>query len=154
MDRITQLLGPTNTNYAPLETHAGAEGESFMNEQGQDADESGTTEGAHEAHLEAPFSWTHYLVFLLLGVAMLWAWYGSVLLAIYVLSNANQEQEYVPSSRTILSITVSKQHMDTSKLSVSRVDSVNSHKPRHHGHPHEKASQCIVPKADHPGFDD
>ena len=26
---------------------------------------------------EAPFSWLEYLVFLLLGVAMLWAWYES-----------------------------------------------------------------------------
>jgi equilibrative nucleoside transporter 1/2/3 len=26
---------------------------------------------------EAPFSWLEYSVFLLLGVAMLWAWYAS-----------------------------------------------------------------------------
>ena len=28
-------------------------------------------------HEDAPFSWLEYSVFLLLGVAMLWAWYVS-----------------------------------------------------------------------------
>lgn len=30
-----------------------------------------------EIELESPFSWVEYAIFLLLGIAMLWAWYMS-----------------------------------------------------------------------------
>lgn len=48
------------------------------------------------------FSWTAYSVFLLLGVAMLWAWYGVT--AIYQLVHVlTLSQEHVPSCKSILS---------------------------------------------------
>lgn len=42
-------------------------------------DEDGERRGSVQSHgaPETPFDWLEYMVFLLLGIAMLWAWYVS-----------------------------------------------------------------------------
>lgn len=61
MDRIRQLFEPP-TAYAPVQTTSADR---------EDDDESSQT--LEENH-EPPFSWIEYYIFLLLGIAMLWAW--------------------------------------------------------------------------------
>jgi hypothetical protein len=39
-------------------------------------DESAQDETEATTGFETPFSWIEYAIFLLLGIAMLWAWYG------------------------------------------------------------------------------
>lgn len=46
-----------------------------------------------------PFSWFEYSIFLLLGIAMLWAWYDLILEEDV---NLMLVQEYVPSSSSVL----------------------------------------------------
>jgi equilibrative nucleoside transporter 1/2/3 len=60
MDRIKSLFraGP---EYEPLSDDAVRDDES-------------TQEGSDDGAPEAPFSWVEYVIFLLLGIAMLWAW--------------------------------------------------------------------------------
>lgn len=63
MDRIRNALKPKQA-YEPL-----------LAQDDQD-DEGGTEyEDEGDAVEELPFSWVEYSIFLLLGVAMLWAWY-------------------------------------------------------------------------------
>lgn len=64
MDRIREYLGksskPDREEYEPLA------------EEGRELEGSALLEGQEEV----PFSWTEYLMFAWLGMAMLWAWYG------------------------------------------------------------------------------
>jgi equilibrative nucleoside transporter 1/2/3 len=62
MDRIKNLFRPQQ-EYEPLENGAERDDEST-----QDAEEDDAVD-------EAPFSSIEYAIFLLLGIAMLWAWY-------------------------------------------------------------------------------
>lgn len=64
MDRIKSLFG-SRPEYEPLQSGAERDDEST-----QDGAEGGTEDGA----TAAPFSWLEYAIFLLLGIAMLWAW--------------------------------------------------------------------------------
>jgi equilibrative nucleoside transporter 1/2/3 len=76
MERLKQLFGTLKTSYEPLDEDAvGFEGQALMNGGVDDEDHSLTAEDEVITHTEAPFSWAHYAVFTLLGVAMLWAWY-------------------------------------------------------------------------------
>lgn len=61
MSRVKQFFEPSQA-YAPIDTSADAEG---------DDDDSSQTLNASNEPL---FSWLEYSIFLLLGVAMLWAW--------------------------------------------------------------------------------
>ena len=72
MDRIRALWGGT-TPYKPLDDDVGQEGEALMRD-GRD-EEVQTPRGERPGELvENQFSWLYYGVFMLLGVAMLWAW--------------------------------------------------------------------------------
>jgi hypothetical protein len=77
MERIKQLFGEitSKATYKPLDEDVGPEGQALMNGRPDDEDHSLTADDEVHVHAEAPFSWTHYAVFMLLGVAMLWAWY-------------------------------------------------------------------------------
>lgn len=64
MDRIRTLVAP-RASYEPLhndESNVGRGGDARVSAEG-------------EERPKAPFSWMTYSVFVLLGVAMLWAWY-------------------------------------------------------------------------------
>jgi hypothetical protein len=73
MDRIRSFLWAQQPAFVPSDTDPidTEENEALMG--GQDEDEQLDEMAASVA--EAPFSWIYYSIFLLLGVAMLWAWY-------------------------------------------------------------------------------
>jgi hypothetical protein len=56
---------------------------------------------------EEPFSWFEYSIFLLLGIAMLWAWLVTILLP--QTASANLRQEYVLSSCSLLPNSIRRQ---------------------------------------------
>lgn len=61
MERLKRAVGQdrtTTADYEPVRTDGLDEIESSV----------------YEHHDKAPFSWTEYLIFMLLGVSMLWAW--------------------------------------------------------------------------------
>jgi equilibrative nucleoside transporter 1/2/3 len=60
MDRIRSLFRP-RPDYEPLQNDAERDDESVQD----DVDDTAS---------ESPFSWVEYAIFLLLGIAMLWAW--------------------------------------------------------------------------------
>ena len=72
MDRIRALWGGT-TPYKPIEEDGSHESEALMRD-GRDEEVQTPRSEADHAHVEQPFSWIYYGVFMLLGVAMLWAW--------------------------------------------------------------------------------
>ena len=65
IERLKRLVKaqqqPAEADYEPIR------------DDGLDEQESAEEE---EREVKVPFSWTEYFVFLLLGVAMLWAWYA------------------------------------------------------------------------------
>lgn len=72
MDTLRGLLGKpqeqrdvSTGEYDPLVSHE---------------DEDGERRGSVQSHgaAETPFYWLEYMVFLLLGIAMLWAWYVAI----------------------------------------------------------------------------
>lgn len=65
MGWIKSLFRPRQ-DYEPLHNDAEREDSSVQDEAGNDT-------------FEAAFSWAEYAIFLLLGIAMLWAWYCSSL---------------------------------------------------------------------------
>ena len=67
MNRIRKAIGGGKPDYEQMQDSHARESESLLSEQETDAD-------AGEPGDEKPFSWTEYAVFLLLGIAMLWAW--------------------------------------------------------------------------------
>jgi solute carrier family 29 (equilibrative nucleoside transporter), member 1/2/3 len=62
MDRIRNAFKPKQA-YEPLPAH-----------DDRDADDGTDYEEEGAAVEESPFSWVEYSIFLLMGVAMLWAW--------------------------------------------------------------------------------
>lgn len=60
MDRIKRLFR-SSPEYEPI--HSGAE-----------RDEESVHDESEDDEISAPFSWIEYAIFLLLGIAMLWAW--------------------------------------------------------------------------------
>jgi hypothetical protein len=73
MQRIRTFLRLGGASYKPLNDDAGHEGDSLIEDaagyEGRIAEYA-----EREAESDAPFSILHYAVFMLLGVAMLWAW--------------------------------------------------------------------------------
>lgn len=69
MDRLRDLLGK------PQEERDASSGEYDPLVSAEDED--GERRGSVQSHgaAETPFDWLEYMVFLLLGIAMLWAWY-------------------------------------------------------------------------------
>ena len=74
MDRIRSLIAP-RVHYEPIENEA----DSVSVLEGDEANEG-------EAVLSSTFSWLEYSIFLLLGIAMLWAWCVYQLCIIYAAS--------------------------------------------------------------------
>lgn len=75
MDRLRALLQPSKATYEPtyIDEDARQEGEALMNE-GEEGDLGASTYSTPGEQLNDEFSWVYYAVFMLLGVAMLWAW--------------------------------------------------------------------------------
>ena len=71
MDRLKAFLQPSLPAYATLDAHAEEDDEA---EDG-DNDVEGSQE---EQNPGSPFSWLEYAIFVLLGMAMLWAWYVGI----------------------------------------------------------------------------
>ena len=65
MDRLKNMLR-SHQQYEPLQDGA----------EGYHHDENDEDSELQDADHAQPFSWVEYTVFLWLGVAMLWAWYG------------------------------------------------------------------------------
>lgn len=61
MDRVKRFFQPQQP-YEPIQDEGHEDGESTVAE-------------SDDGIQEQPFSWIEYFIFLLLGVAMLWAWY-------------------------------------------------------------------------------
>ncbi|KAI9669566.1 MAG: hypothetical protein M1817_004609 [Caeruleum heppii] len=97
MDRIRSLIGRRSQPYEPVE------GGSF------DSDGEPIEENAGQT----PFSWLDYSIFLLLGVAMLWAWNMFLAAAPYF-------QRRFESSKSIL------RHFESATLSVSTITNLGS----------------------------
>lgn len=55
--------------------------------------EAGDRVQSHGIVSETPFSWTEYLIFLWLGVAMLWPWYACVLSSITFSMRSKEDSE-------------------------------------------------------------
>jgi solute carrier family 29 (equilibrative nucleoside transporter), member 1/2/3 len=64
MDRVKRFFGPPQQPYEPIDDRPHEDGDSV-----EEDFESGQE--------EQPFSWVEYFIFMLLGVAMLWAWYDN-----------------------------------------------------------------------------
>ena len=64
MDRVKSIFNSRQPSYEPIQDD-------------RDADDQYSQAGSELGEEETPFSWLEYCVFLLLGVAMLWAWYVS-----------------------------------------------------------------------------
>ncbi|KAJ4674525.1 hypothetical protein HRR95_005653 [Exophiala dermatitidis] len=60
MERVKRFFR-SSPDYEPLDNGAEREEEDVHDE-------------SEEVEAEAPFSWVEYAIFLLLGIAMLWAW--------------------------------------------------------------------------------
>ena len=63
MDRVKSMFKSQSLSYEPIQDD-------------RDADDQYSQEGSDPGEEETPFSWLEYCIFLLLGVAMLWAWYN------------------------------------------------------------------------------
>ena len=71
MDRLRRLLGRRSTPRSSQEYERLAEDTSEL-ENSDVLDHYDNYDGGEE---EVPFSWFEYAIFVLLGMAMLWAWY-------------------------------------------------------------------------------
>lgn len=70
MDRIRSMFRP-KPDYEPL-LHNDTGGDDESVQDGLDVNGDGDGDGTAS---ESPFSWIEYMIFFLLGIAMLWAWY-------------------------------------------------------------------------------
>ncbi|GJC95113.1 nucleoside transporter [Colletotrichum higginsianum] len=93
MERIRELLGkhrkPDRQEYEPLA------------EEGRELEGSTLTEGLEEV----PFSWTEYIMFAWLGMAMLWAWNMFLAAAPYFQSDAWISQNFQSAILTVSTLT-------------------------------------------------
>lgn len=83
-----------------------------------DEEEDGILARERRDVAEEPFEWAVYAVFFLMGVSMLWAWYVVQLQDTLNIRSANEEQEYVLSSWTILSETLRIERLATQQLPI------------------------------------
>lgn len=69
MDRVKRFFQPESASqpYQPIQDDSREDGES-------------TVADSDAGLQEQPFSWVEYFVFMLLGVAMLWAWYVDMIM--------------------------------------------------------------------------
>ncbi|KAF2675114.1 hypothetical protein BT63DRAFT_420341 [Microthyrium microscopicum] len=73
MERIKDLFRSPKVAYDPLDETADHEGDALMQGDGDDGLLNSQIQDEREV-VVTPFSWVDYVVFMLLGVAMLWAW--------------------------------------------------------------------------------
>jgi hypothetical protein len=74
MDRLRALVRPS-ASYTPLEDDVDNENHALMHDSADDAVRGSIHNEASEPEIEdAEFLWFNYAIFMLLGVAMLWAW--------------------------------------------------------------------------------
>lgn len=71
MNRVKQFFQPPQQPYEPIDNGTHEDGDSVHE--------------SDEGVQEQPFSWVEYFIFLVLGVAMLWAWYENRHVALYIL---------------------------------------------------------------------
>ncbi|KPI39282.1 Nucleoside transporter FUN26 [Cyphellophora attinorum] len=100
MDRVKRFFGPPQQPYEPIDDRPHEDGDSVEED----------LEGGPE---EQPFSWVEYFIFMLLGVAMLWAWNMFLAAAPYF-------QRRFRTSQWILN------HFQAAEVSVSTVTNLGS----------------------------
>ena len=79
MDRLRNLFRPSKAKYTPIREDEQDEREPLAttittNDHPFEHLDNGTREEEAQHEDLPPFSWVHYIVFLFLGIAMLWAW--------------------------------------------------------------------------------
>jgi hypothetical protein len=139
MERIKSMFVPPKAQnegeYEPLT------GDTFT-------DGSGTLEGSVYEDDEdiAPFSKVEYSIFVLIGIAMLWAWYGNSGVC-DTRAETYWIQEHVPRGDTVLPNTLRGGRLDSRKLPIGHHLNVNDNQPGDHGHLDEYSvvSQLPVP---------
>ena len=97
LERVRAMFSKdAEQDYAPLTDSVTLGGNGFRRDP-EDDDGEGEQPGTDDGE---PFSWFEYCIFLLLGIAMLWAWY--VTAASTKLPLLTFIKEYVPSSSSLL----------------------------------------------------
>ena len=137
MERVGNLFGPKPT-YEPVDA-----------DDNDDDDDSDSDDGSDESFDQSDdhYSRVEYFIFLLLGVAMLWAWSVKAPHSPCALYSINIlcSQEHVPRRRALLRASLQGRRLDSKPLSVRRDLGVLRDEPDLYGHPHQDAEERLIP---------
>ena len=99
IDRMRAMFGKSNAeqDYEPLETDVSTVDDDIRRPALIRPDDD-----------EEPFSWVEYSIFLMLGIAMLWAWYV-VRVLLGKPKKLTIQQEHVPSIGSLFPVPISRQ---------------------------------------------